>query len=59
MIPFTRVVAIVMGAVICFGVLVPLALAHGRVALAAGLGAIFVAYAVANVVLWRRMKSSP
>jgi hypothetical protein len=48
-----------MGAVICFGVLVPLALAHGRVALAAGLGAIFVAYAVANVVLWRRMKSSP
>jgi hypothetical protein len=58
-IPFTRVVAIVMGAVICFGVLVPLALARGHGALAAGLGAVFVAYAIANVVLWRRMKSSP
>ncbi|MGR4063862.1 MAG: hypothetical protein ACLQPV_00265 [Vulcanimicrobiaceae bacterium] len=59
MIPLTRIVAIAMGGVLCFGVLVPLALAHGRVALAAGVCAVFVAYAIANVVLWRRMNSSP
>jgi hypothetical protein len=57
-IPFTRVVAILMGGVICFGVLVPLALQRRQEALAAGIAIVFAAYAIVNVVLWRRMNRS-
>ena len=45
-----------MGAVLCFGIIVPLALQRHNVGLAIFLGAVFVFYAIANVVLWRRMQ---
>lgn len=44
-----------MAAVICFVLIVPLALRRHNVALAVVAGAIFVAYAIFNVVLWRRL----
>jgi uncharacterized membrane protein YsdA (DUF1294 family) len=54
--PFTRVVALLMAAVLCFGILVPMALARHNLALAIFIAAVFVAYLVANVVLWQRMR---
>lgn len=54
-VPVTRVVMLLMFAVICFGMLMPMALQRHQTALAVALGAAFVAYVVVNVVLWRRM----
>ena len=54
MLPFTRIVALAIAAVICFAVIVPMALHRGQPALAIGIGAAFVVYLVANVVLLRR-----
>lgn len=54
MLPFTRVVALAMAAVVCFVVIVPLALRRGDTALAIGIGLAYVVYAAANVLLMRR-----
>lgn len=54
-VPVTRIVTIAMSAVICFALIVPLALRRHNVALAAVVAAVFAAYAIANVVLWRRL----
>jgi hypothetical protein len=54
-VPITRVVMLLMFAVICFGMLVPMALQRRQTPLAVAIGAAFVAYVVVNVVLWRRM----
>ena len=56
MIPFTRVMTVVMFAAICFVLIVPMALARHNVPLAIGIAAVFLAYLVANVILWRRMR---
>ena len=56
MVPFTRIMMVVMFAVICFALIVPMALQRHNTALALGIGTAFVVYLVANVVLWRRMK---
>jgi hypothetical protein len=54
-IPITRVVTMVMAGVVCFALLLPLALARHDVLLAVALIVIFVAYAGINVLLWLRM----
>lgn len=46
-----------MAAVICFGLMLPRALATGHRDMAYGIAAIFVAYVAVNVVIWRRMRS--
>jgi amino acid transporter len=51
---FSRVIALAMAGVVCFGVIVPLALRRHDTALAYGIGALFLVYAVVNVVLWLR-----
>jgi hypothetical protein len=54
--PFTRLVALIMAAVLCFGILVPMSLERHNPTLAILIGIVFVAYLVANVVLWQRMR---
>lgn len=54
--PFTRFVALIMAAVLCFGILVPMSLQRHNLALAIVVGFVFVAYLAANVVLWQRMR---
>jgi hypothetical protein len=55
-VPFSRVITLLMAAVLCFGLLVPMALARRNAALAIVIGVVFVSYLVANVVLWQRMR---
>lgn len=54
MLPFTRYVALAIAAVICFAVIVPLAVHRGQTGLAIVISAAFAIYLVANVVLLRR-----
>jgi hypothetical protein len=54
--PFSRIIAIVMSGVLCFGLLVPLALARHLPALAVFIAALFSMYLIANIWLWRRMR---
>ncbi len=56
MISFTRVLTVVMFGVICFVLIVPLALQRHNMLIALGISGAFVVYAIANVVLWQRMK---
>ena len=55
-VPFSRIISLLMAAVLCFALLVPLALARHNAALAIVVSASFFAYLVANVVLWQRMR---
>jgi phosphotransferase system glucose/maltose/N-acetylglucosamine-specific IIC component len=55
--PFSRIVALLMAAVLCFAVLVPMSLARHLPGLAVFVAVVFVAYLVANVVLWLRTRS--
>ena len=52
----SRAMVVLMAGVLCFTLLVPMALKNHQPLLAAGVGIVFAAYAIANVVLWRRMK---
>jgi len=54
-VPISRVLTILMAAVVCFGLLVPLAVQRHQTALALGVSIAFVLYLIANIVLWRRM----
>ena len=54
--PISRVVVLLTAAVLCFGLLVPMSLARHNTALAIFVGIVFVAYLIANVVLWQRMR---
>uniref|UniRef100_E6Q7G4 Uncharacterized protein n=1 Tax=mine drainage metagenome TaxID=410659 RepID=E6Q7G4_9ZZZZ len=54
--PFTRALSLAMGAVLCFGFLVPLALQRGQRVLAVGVIVVFCAYLAANVVMWVRLR---
>lgn len=56
MIPFTRIMTVIMFGAICFVLIVPMALQRHNVALAAGIGVLFALYLIANIVLWQRMK---
>ncbi|HEX8805339.1 MAG TPA: hypothetical protein VF741_00265 [Candidatus Aquilonibacter sp.] len=57
MIPFTRIITVLMFSVLCFVLIVPLALQRHEPWIATGITIVFVLYLVANIVLWRRMKS--
>jgi uncharacterized membrane protein YsdA (DUF1294 family) len=57
MLPFSRIVALLIAGVLCFGVLLPMALARHVPALAAFIVVVFLAYLAANVVLWLRTRS--
>ena len=57
MLPLSRIVALLMAAVLCFALLVPMSLAAHHAALAVFVVAVFFAYLTANVVLWRRTRS--
>ena len=54
--PFSRIVALLMAAVLCFAFLVPLALESHHPALAIFVAVVFVAYLIGNIVLWQRMR---
>jgi hypothetical protein len=54
--PFSRIIALLMAGVLCFALLVPLALARHNAALAIFVVVVFFAYLVGNVVLWQRMR---
>jgi len=54
--PLSRIVALLMAAVLCFVLLLPLALARHATALAIFVVVVFVAYLAANVVLWLRIR---
>jgi hypothetical protein len=54
--PISRVVALLMAGVLCFAILVPLALARHVPSLAIFITVIFIAYLIANVILWLRMR---
>jgi hypothetical protein len=56
MIPFTRLITVAMFAVLCFALIVPMALQRHNTFLAFGIAIVFVLYLIANVVLWLRMK---
>lgn len=58
MISFGRIFTIVMFAAICFVLIVPMALQRHNLPLAIGISAAFVAYLIANILLWRRYKAS-
>jgi hypothetical protein len=52
--PLSRIVALLMAAVLCFGLLVPMSLARHNIALAVFVGIVFAAYLIANILLWQR-----
>jgi amino acid transporter len=54
--PFSRIIALLMAAVLCFALLVPLSLASHHALLAVFIVAVFFAYLIGNVVLWQRMR---
>ncbi|HEY5339539.1 MAG TPA: hypothetical protein VIK27_00805 [Candidatus Aquilonibacter sp.] len=54
-VPFTRIVAILMAGVLCFVLLLPLALRAHNTALAVFVIVVFVAYVGANAYLWKRL----
>ena len=56
MIPFTRIITVLMFAVLCFVLIVPMALQRHNLPLAIGISVVFVLYLIANVILWQRMK---
>ncbi|HUN29350.1 MAG TPA: hypothetical protein VMV65_06065 [Alphaproteobacteria bacterium] len=56
MIPFTRIMTIVMFGALCFVLIVPIALQRHNMLIAIGIPVAFALYLVANIVLWRRMK---
>jgi hypothetical protein len=56
MVPFSRILTVVMFGAICFVLIVPLALQRHQPVIAIGITIVFALYLVANIVLWRRMK---
>ena len=55
MVPVTRLLTIAMAAVLCFALLLPLAIARHNTALAVGVVVLFALYGAVNVLLWRRL----
>jgi hypothetical protein len=54
--PVSRIIALIMAGILCFGILVPLSLARHSLALAIVISVVYVAYLIANVILWQRMR---
>jgi hypothetical protein len=55
-IPFSRIVALLMAGVLCFALLVPMALQRHNLVLAIVVSIVYVLYLAGNVMLWLRMK---
>lgn len=55
-VPFTRIITVLMFAVLCFVLIVPMALQRGNMFIAIGITIVFMVYLITNVILWRRMK---
>lgn len=55
-VPVSRIVTVLMAGVLAFALLVPMALSRHNVTLAIVVGAVYLAYLAANVVLWQRMR---
>jgi ABC-type sugar transport system substrate-binding protein len=55
-VPFTRIIAMAMAGVLCFALLVPMAVSRHNTALAIFVSVVFFVYLGANVVLWQRMR---
>jgi hypothetical protein len=58
-VPFSRILAMAMAAVLCFVLLVPLALQRHDTVLAIAVTCVFAVYAGANILLWRRYIPKP
>ena len=54
--PISRIVALLMAAVLCFALLVPMSLARHNMGLAIFITIVFVAYLAGNVALWLLMR---
>ena len=54
--PVSRIVALLIAAVLCFALLVPMSLARHNIGLAIFIAVVFVAYLAGNVALWLRMR---
>ncbi|MBV8196901.1 MAG: hypothetical protein JO263_02090 [Candidatus Eremiobacteraeota bacterium] len=55
-VPLSRLFTLAMAAVLCFALLVPMSLSRHRPAVAVAVGVVFIAYLIANVATWRRMR---
>lgn len=54
--PFSRIIALLMAAVLCFVLLVPMSLATHHAWVAVVVVFVYFAYLVANVMLWQRTR---
>ncbi|HEY6326982.1 MAG TPA: hypothetical protein VIW73_10785 [Candidatus Cybelea sp.] len=54
--PISRIIALLMAAVLCFALLIPLALARHNAALAIFVAIVFAVYLFGNIVVWQRMR---
>ncbi len=55
-VPFSRIITLAMAAVLCFALLVPMSLRRHMPALAVAIGVVFIAYLIANVAMWQRIR---
>lgn len=55
--PFSRILSLATAAVLCFVLLVPMALARHNTGLAIFIVVVFLAYLAGNVALWLRMRT--
>jgi hypothetical protein len=55
--PLSRIIALAMAAVLCFLLLVPMALSRHNPGLAIFIALVFLAYLAGNIVLWQRMRT--
>ena len=53
---WSRVISVAMAGVVCFGVILPLALRRHDTVLGVGVVVVFAIYLIFNAVLWVRMK---
>lgn len=54
--PFSRVIALLMAAVLCFVLLVPMSMATHHAWIAVLVMVVYFAYLIANVMLWQRTR---
>ena len=56
-VPISRIFTAAMAGVVCFGLIVPLALSRHNTVLAGTVAGLYVAYLAVNVLLWKRMRT--
>ena len=54
--PLSRIIALLMAGALCFLLLLPMALARHNEILAIFVVVVFVAYLIANILLWQRTR---